>query len=82
VITCASLLCVAAAALAQREFGDFQRGGRLQVQPNIPYDGQTCLGHVNGIERKSGKRLYRTAVTRIENVDAPLTEDGTDSVPG
>jgi len=39
-------------------------------------------GHVNGIERKSGKRLYRTAVTRIENVDTPLTEDGTRFCPG
>jgi hypothetical protein len=40
-IVCASLISVAAAALAQREFGDFgfQRG-RLQVQPNIPYDGR------------------------------------------
>jgi hypothetical protein len=40
-IACASLISVAAAALAQREFGDFgfQRG-RLQVQPNIPYDGR------------------------------------------
>jgi len=41
VIACASLLCLAATALAQREFGDFgfQRG-RVQVQPNIPYDGR------------------------------------------
>jgi len=40
-IVCASLISVAAAALAQREFGDFgfQRG-RLQVLPNIPYDGR------------------------------------------
>ena len=40
-IACALLISVAAAALAQREFGDFgfQRG-RLQVQPNIPYDGR------------------------------------------
>jgi hypothetical protein len=40
-IACASLISVAAAALAQREFGDFgfQRD-RLQVQPNIPYDGR------------------------------------------
>ena len=40
-IACASLLCLAATALAPREFGDsgFQRG-RLQVQPNIPYDGR------------------------------------------
>jgi len=40
-IACASLLCLAATALAQREFGDFgfQRG-HLQVQKNIPYDGR------------------------------------------
>jgi hypothetical protein len=40
-IACASLISLAAALLAQREFGDygFQRG-RLQVQPNIPYDGR------------------------------------------
>ena len=40
-IACASLLGLAATALAQREFGDFgfQRG-RLQVQKNIPYDGR------------------------------------------
>jgi Domain of unknown function (DUF4159) len=48
VITCASLICVAvaAAALAQREFGDFQRG-RLQVQPNIPYDGRFTFVRVS-----------------------------------
>jgi len=40
-IACASLLCLAATALAQREFGDsgFQRG-HLQLQKNIPYDGR------------------------------------------
>ena len=45
-ITCALLLCLAAAALAQREFGDFQRG-RLQVQPNIPYDGRFTFVRVS-----------------------------------
>ena len=38
-IACASILCLAATALAQREFGDFGRG-RLQIQKNIPYDGR------------------------------------------
>ena len=38
-IACASLLCLAATALAQREFGNFGRG-RLQIQKNIPYDGR------------------------------------------
>jgi Domain of unknown function (DUF4159) len=38
-IACLSLLCLAATALAQREFGDFGRG-RLQIQKNIPYDGR------------------------------------------
>jgi len=39
VIACLSLVCLAATALAQREFGDFVRG-RLQIQKNIPYDGR------------------------------------------
>jgi alcohol dehydrogenase (cytochrome c) len=39
-------------------------------------------GHVYGIERQGGKRRYRTAVTRIENVDAPLTAQGTRFCPG
>jgi Domain of unknown function (DUF4159) len=39
-IACASLLCLAATALAQREFGDFGQRGRLQIQKNIPYDGR------------------------------------------
>ena len=39
VIACLSLVCLAATALAQREFGDFGRG-RLQIQKNIPYDGR------------------------------------------
>jgi hypothetical protein len=43
---CVAPLC-GAAALAQREFGDFQRGGRLQVQPNIPYDGRFTFVRVS-----------------------------------
>ena len=39
-------------------------------------------GHVYGIERRGGVRRYRTAVTRIENVDAPLTAAGTRFCPG
>ena len=46
-IACALLISVAA-ALAQREFGDFgfQRG-RLQVQPNIPYDGRFTVVRIS-----------------------------------
>ncbi|MEO8635928.1 MAG: PQQ-binding-like beta-propeller repeat protein [Gemmatimonadales bacterium] len=39
-------------------------------------------GHVYGIDRRSGEQRYRTAVTRIENVDAPLTAEGTRFCPG
>jgi alcohol dehydrogenase (cytochrome c) len=39
-------------------------------------------GHVYGIERESGRRLYRTAVTTIDNITAPLTEEGTRFCPG
>ena len=47
-IACAALLGLAATALAQREFGDFgfQRG-RLQILPNIPYDGRFTFVRVN-----------------------------------
>jgi hypothetical protein len=48
VIASAVLVCVAATALAQREFGDFgfQRG-RLQILPNTPYDGRFTFVRVN-----------------------------------
>ncbi len=48
-IACASLLCVAATALAQRDrFGDFGRQlGRLRVLSNIPYDGRFTFVRVN-----------------------------------
>jgi hypothetical protein len=48
VIASAALVCFAATALAQREFGDFgfQRG-RLQILPNTPYDGRFTFVRVN-----------------------------------
>ncbi len=39
-------------------------------------------GHVYGIDRSSGEQRFRTAVTKIENVDAPLTAEGTRFCPG
>lgn len=39
-------------------------------------------GHVYAINRKGGDILYRTPVTRIENVEAPLTREGTRFCPG
>jgi alcohol dehydrogenase (cytochrome c) len=39
-------------------------------------------GHVYAVDRRTGERLYRTAVTTQENVDAPLTEQGTRFCPG
>ena len=39
-------------------------------------------GHVYGIDRQSGEQRFRTAVTRIENVDAPFTAQGTRFCPG
>lgn len=39
-------------------------------------------GYVYAIDRKDGDILYRTRVTRIENVEAPLTREGTRFCPG
>jgi alcohol dehydrogenase (cytochrome c) len=39
-------------------------------------------GHLYGTERESGARRYRTAVTTVWNVEAPLTERGTRFCPG
>jgi alcohol dehydrogenase (cytochrome c) len=39
-------------------------------------------GYLYAIDRKQGSILYRTRVTRIENVSAPLTRDGTRFCPG
>lgn len=39
-------------------------------------------GNVYGVERRSGKHLYSTAVTTIENIEAPLTAEGTRFCPG
>ncbi|MEP7065236.1 MAG: PQQ-binding-like beta-propeller repeat protein [Gemmatimonadota bacterium] len=39
-------------------------------------------GHVYGIERATGRRIYATAVSTIENVDAPLTGQGARFCPG
>lgn len=39
-------------------------------------------GHLYGFDLDSGARLYRTAVTTIENVSAPLTLEGVRFCPG
>jgi alcohol dehydrogenase (cytochrome c) len=39
-------------------------------------------GHLYGYDVASGSRLYRTPVTTIENVSAPLTAEGTQFCPG
>jgi alcohol dehydrogenase (cytochrome c) len=39
-------------------------------------------GYVYAIDRKTGAVRFRTAVTRIDNVDAPLTSEGTHFCPG
>jgi alcohol dehydrogenase (cytochrome c) len=39
-------------------------------------------GHVYALDRESGATLWRTAVTRRENVEAPLTAEGTRFCPG
>ena len=39
-------------------------------------------GYVHAIERESGSSLWRAAVTRRENVEAPLTAEGTRFCPG
>lgn len=39
-------------------------------------------GHLYGYDLQSGARLYRSPVTTIENVDAPLTPEGTRFCPG
>ncbi|HZA99122.1 MAG TPA: PQQ-binding-like beta-propeller repeat protein [Gemmatimonadales bacterium] len=39
-------------------------------------------GYLYAIDREQGNILYRTRVTRIENVDAPLTRKGTRFCPG
>ena len=39
-------------------------------------------GHVYGIDRASGRRIYATVVSTIENVDGPLTGKGGRFCPG
>jgi len=39
-------------------------------------------GHLYGYDLNSGKRLFRTAVTTIENAEMPLTPEGTRFCPG
>jgi alcohol dehydrogenase (cytochrome c) len=39
-------------------------------------------GHVYALDRESGAIVWRTAVTHRENVDAPLTAEGTRFCPG
>jgi glucose dehydrogenase len=39
-------------------------------------------GHLYGIDRATGRRLYATPVATIENVHAPLTAEGTRFCPG
>jgi alcohol dehydrogenase (cytochrome c) len=39
-------------------------------------------GHLYAFERESRRRVFRTPVTTIENVEAPLTEAGTRFCPG
>jgi alcohol dehydrogenase (cytochrome c) len=39
-------------------------------------------GHVYGTDRASGRRIYATPVSTIENVDAPLTGKGARFCPG
>lgn len=39
-------------------------------------------GHLYGMDRASGKKRYVTPVTTIENVEAPLTSQGTRFCPG
>jgi len=39
-------------------------------------------GHLYGYDLSSDERVYRTPVTTIENVDAPLTAEGTRFCPG
>lgn len=39
-------------------------------------------GYVYGLDRTLSKQIYKTAVTRIENVDAPITPEGTHFAPG
>jgi alcohol dehydrogenase (cytochrome c) len=39
-------------------------------------------GHLYGTDRASGRRVYATAVSTIENIDAPLTGKGAHFCPG
>jgi alcohol dehydrogenase (cytochrome c) len=39
-------------------------------------------GHVYGVDRASGRHIYATAVSTIENIDAPLTGKGARFCPG
>lgn len=39
-------------------------------------------GHVYGVDRASGRHVYATAVSTIENIDAPLTGKGARFCPG
>jgi len=52
------------------------RSGRLRMLA-APKD-----GNLYGYDLASGRRLYRTAVTTIENATAPLTPEGTRFCPG
>jgi alcohol dehydrogenase (cytochrome c) len=72
--------------LVERDFHDWDvsaapvllttRGGRA-LAVAAPKD-----GHLYAVDRRTGERLYRTAVTTQENVDAPLTRSGTRFCPG
>ena len=39
-------------------------------------------GWLHALDRASGRRMYRTAITTIENAEAPLTAEGTRFCPG
>jgi alcohol dehydrogenase (cytochrome c) len=52
------------------------KGGRPMV-------GAACKnGYLYGLSRDLRQELFKTPVTRIENVDAPLTKEGTRFLPG
>ena len=52
------------------------KGGRT-LMAEAPKD-----GHLHVIDLASGKQLYRNAVTRVFNTDAPITAEGTRFCPG
>ncbi len=57
-VLCAALLCLAAAAAAQRGFGFFGSGRAVTVHPNIPYDGRFTFVRVR-YETAPGGYWYR-----------------------